>query len=100
MREMAEGTTYVRSVMLEQYANRKFKHHKTTSKVQRTKRVLLHGDGLPWVTAIKHVAKQLCEEAAREGPQESVQVPQEADTRDDEINALSSTCGKLRKHTI
>lgn len=100
MRETAEGTTYVYSAMLRQYANRRFKHHKTTSKVQRTKRVLLHGGGLPWVMAIKHVAKQLCEEAVREGPQENIQVPQEAGTRDDEINALSSTRGKLRQHTI
>lgn len=36
--EMVEGTPYVHSVMLEQYANRKFKYHKATSKSPKKKR--------------------------------------------------------------
>ena len=35
---MVEGTPYVHSVMLEQYANRKFKYHKATSKSPKKKR--------------------------------------------------------------
>ena len=53
---------------------------KLLPKVQRKKGVLLHGDGLARVVLIKQGAKQLCEEAAWEGPQENIQVPQEADT--------------------
>ena len=53
---------------------------KLLPKVQRKKGVLLHGDGLVWVVVIKQGAKQLREDAAWEGRQENIQVPQEADT--------------------
>lgn len=82
---LAGGTTYVHSVGLEQHANRKFKHHKTTSEVQRAKLVLLRVDILLWASA-----KQLCEEAMWEGPQEDARAPQES------RYTMSSTCCLLQ----
>lgn len=96
---MVEGTPYVHSAMLEQYANRKFKYHKATSKSPKNKRCT---SAWRWscVGGGDKARRQMYEEAAWEGPQENIQAPQEAHTWDDEINTLSSTCEKLRKHTM
>lgn len=92
---MVEGTRYIHSVMLEQYANRKSNRQKTTFKVQRAKCILLRRDGVLWVTAIKHVANSCVRKPCGRDSRRMFQTPQEADTQDDEIYTW-----KLRKHTI
>lgn len=67
---MAEQTTYVHSVVLEQYVNKKFKRHKTTSKVQRVKLALLYVDVPPWVSVIKHSTNSSVREPCGDGPGE------------------------------
>lgn len=55
---MVEGTPYVHSAMLEQYANRENSNiTKLLPKVQRTKKVYFCMSGLAWVVVIKQGAK-------------------------------------------
>lgn len=54
--------------MLEQYVNRKSKHHKTTSKVQRAKLVLLYVGVVPWVSVAKDAADSGLREPCGDGP--------------------------------
>lgn len=96
---MAEQTTYGHSVVLEQYVNRKFKHHKTTSKVQRAKLVPLYVGVFQGVGG-KSRCKQPCEEAMQGRPRRTHRCGRKADTHGDEIHVFSCTSGKLRKHTV
>lgn len=93
---MAKGTTYVHSVVLERYINRKFKHHKTTPKVQRVKLVLLHVDGLRPVSAVQCVANSCVRKPRGSDPRRTHRFLRKAGPQDDEVHVLPSTSGKLR----
>lgn len=88
---MAEQTTYVHSVVLEQYVNRKFEHHKTTSKVQRAKLVLLYVGVLPWVVVVKQAAHSGVRDGvgmAQENAQVLPPICRKADSQGDEIRVF------------